>query len=373
MTDVREINQIEALGDYRAVWRSLLEETPHATFFYSLEWLEIYWRHFGAGQKLRVLVVSSGGQPIGILPLVVLAERTKIGRMRMLTYPLHDWGSFYGPLGPDPVRTLTAGLEYIRDSRRDWDAIELRWSGAASSDRQQAGGAMRAAGLQAYQTLWNRTAVVDLADGWEGYLASRSAKWLHNVDRLERRLSRQGELTHVRHRPRGAAVGDADPRWDLYDACEDLARRSWQGSSTTGTTLSHASIRPFLREVHAAAAECGAVDLNLLLLGGQPLAFVYNYCWHGSVYGLRAGYDATLSRDGPGNVLYLRILRDSCQRNDRFYDLGVGSLPAKRHLLSRTLPIFRFGHYPLSVPRAQVLRLRRWMQQRTASACCDEG
>jgi len=372
MTDVREINGLDELAQLRQPWQALLERTPWASFFLTLDWLEIYWRHFGQGQKLRVLVVSNDNEPTGILPLVVAPERTRIGRMRMLTYPLHDWGSFYGPIGPDPRETLAAGLQYLGATRRDWDAIELRWCGGAASDLGETGAAMRAAGLQACRTVWDRTAVVDLNEGWEAYLAQRPQKWRHNLRRLERRIAGRGQLDYVRYRPRGQSHGDADPRWDLYDTCEELARRSWQGSSTTGTTLCHDSVRAYLRETHQAGARLGAVDLNLLLLDGRPLAYLYGYHWQGTGYALRMGYDPEAADEGPGTLLFARLLQDSCRRGEYFYDLGAGSLRIKRYLMTRLAPIYRYGHYPLAVPRAQVLRLRRWFQQRQASGA-DSG
>jgi hypothetical protein len=363
MANVCEINDIDELWCYRPVWRSLLQHTAWASFFLSFEWLEIYWRHFCEGQKLRVLVVSSGGRPVGILPLVVLTERTKVGEMRVLTYPLHNWGSFYGPIGPAPLLTLTAGLEYIRGRSRDWDLVELRWAGYACSDQQQTGPAMRAAGFQSYRTVWDRVGVVDLAGTWEAYVASHSSKWRNNLQRWERKLRDCGEVLHLRYRPRGEEFGEGDPRWDLYDACEEVARNSWQGDSTTGTTLSHESVRPFLRDVHAGAARLGAVDLNLLLVDRRPFAFAYNYQWNGSVYGLRAGYNQELCRAGAGNILILRMIRDSFLRRDRFFDMGAGYLATKRPFITRTIPLLRYGHYPVSVPRTQVLRVKRWMQQ----------
>ncbi|OHB78327.1 MAG: hypothetical protein A2V98_20495 [Planctomycetes bacterium RBG_16_64_12] len=362
MTDVQEINEIGQLGDYRSAWQSLLAQTEGASFFRSLQWLEIYWRHFGAGQKLRTLVVSSQGRPIGILPLVVRSERTKIGRVRVLTYPLHDWGSFYGPIGADAEAILTAGLEHIRHSRRDWDIVEPRWVDDSSAEAGQTERAMRSAGFQASQTVWNRTAVIELRGTWDDYLASRQGKWRNNFRRWQRNLARQGKVTHVRYRPRGASHGDGDPRWDLYDVCEAIAARSWQGDSETGTTLSHASVRPFLRDVHAEAAKAGALDLNLLELDGEPLAFAYNYYHDGSVYGLRVGYDADQSRAGTGSLLYACAIEDSFERGDHTHDLGVGSFEAKRHFLTRIVPILRYSHYHPAAPKAQLLRLKRWAQ-----------
>jgi CelD/BcsL family acetyltransferase involved in cellulose biosynthesis len=372
VSDVREVNQIERLAEYRDAWRSLLGQTEGASLFQSLDWLEVYWGHFGGGQRLRVILVLSGGRLTGVLPLVVRRERTRVGPVRILTYPLHDWGSFYGPIGPDPAGTLAAGLEYVRSTPRDWDALELRWVDAEGCDRGVTERALRAAGLPCYKTIWDKTAVVDLAGTWESYLASRPSKWRNNLRRAERRLRDLGKLTLVHFRPLGESHGDGSPRWDLYDACEQLAGRSWQGASSSGTTLSHDSIRPFLRDAHEAAVRAGAVDLHLLLLDGRPLAFAYNYHCRGRVDGLRAGYDASLARDGAGTLLLSRAIEESFRQGDRVYDLGVGSLECKRYLATRVTPIYRYSHFPRSALRAQLLRLKRsWQAKCLAGSHVD--
>jgi len=364
MARVVEINRIDELVPFRQDWEGLLRETAGASFFQSLDWLEVYWRHFGAEQRLRVLVVLGADRPLGILPLVVRKESGRVGRLRVLTFPLHAWGSFYGPLGPDPELTLAAGLEHVRQTPRDWDIFELRWQGAPGTDPALARRAMRAAGFQAYPTVWDHAAIVEMNGAWESYWSARGGAWLRRFHHAERKLSEQGEVSHVRYRPLGRPHDDGSPRWDLYDACEEIARRSWQGGATDGTTLSHDAVRGFLRQSHEAAAAAGAVDLNLLLIDGAPVAFVYGYCHRGYVYGLRRGYDAQRCRAGAGNVLLAHTLRDGFARGDRIYDMGVGSLESKRHFQTRLLPILRFSHFAPPVARAQLLRVKRWWQTR---------
>lgn len=362
MPYVHEINQIDELPALRMEWTALLQQTPGGSLYHSYEWLEAYGRHFGEGMRFRVLVVGEPGHVEGILPLVVYPEWTRVGRLRVLSYPLHDWGSFYGPIGPDPAGTLLAGLTHIRCTRRNWDFIELRWCGAPGTDLRHTEAAMRSAGMQAYATMWDRTAIIDLRGDWATYFAGRNSALRNNFRRRQKRIARYGELRFERYRPRGEAFADADPRWDLYEACERLAGRSWQASARDGTTLSSESIRPFLREVHELAARLGAVDVNLLWLDNRLLAFAYNYHWQGYVSGLRVGFEPEYSHEGVGSLLWTMSIRDSFDRGDRIYDMGTGSLACKRHYRTDELPIFRFGHYPPSTPRAQVLRLRRWTQ-----------
>ena len=61
--------------------------------------------------------------------------------------------------------------------------------------------------------------------------AGRTENGRATSDHLGRRLARAGEVSFIRHRPASAADGDGDPRWDLYDACIELAGRSWQAGA----------------------------------------------------------------------------------------------------------------------------------------------
>lgn len=366
MATVVEVNQIEKLTEYRREWAALLMRTPGASFFQSLEWLEAYWRHFAGGQKLRVFLIFSQNGLEGIVPLTVRWEKTRVGGLRVLNFPLHDWGSFYGPIGPDPGRLLTETFEHILATPRDWDILELRWQGGDGTNPRIVECAMLAAGLQCYGTCWDHTAVVDFEGTWESYWASRKGAWLRRLRHAERKLNEQGRVAFVRYRPQGRPVDDGSPRWDLYDACEEIARHSWQNAATNGTTLSHELVQSFLRETHEAAAAAGAVDLNLLLLDNRPAAFIYGYHWQGCLYGLRRGQEDDRALDGAGNVLLIHVLQDSFARDDRYYDLGTGSLESKRHFQTRLLPVLRFSHYPALALRSQVLRLKRWWQSKTS-------
>ena len=46
MLHVQEINDIHELGGYRPSWNLLLPQTRAATFFQSLDWLEVFTRYY---------------------------------------------------------------------------------------------------------------------------------------------------------------------------------------------------------------------------------------------------------------------------------------------------------------------------------------
>lgn len=341
MLRLTEINEIRSLAPLRARWNELCRATVEASFFHSLEWLEAYWRHYGATQTLRVLSIADGDEPIGFVPLAVVRERSPFGMMRVLTYPFANWGSYYGPIGPRPAECLTVALRHVMQTPRRWDLLDLRFAPPADFDPAQSAESLHTAGIAAHTKPSDRTSLVDLPATYADYLAGRTSKWRMNVRRWERRLAECGTVRFERYRPEGSAAGDDDPRWDLYDRCEQIAQRSWQGSASDGTTITHDEVRPFLREAHEAACRAGTADLSLLYVDERPLAFLYAYRYHGRIDALRTGYDPTGPQAGVGNLLYMRVIEDSIARGDRLLDLGPNYFAAKKPFVTRTEDVLR--------------------------------
>jgi len=360
MTKVEEINSIEQLDDYRLLWNSLHADTRQPTFFQSLDWLQTYWRHFGEQQRLKLMVVSCLGETLGMLPLVVRHEKTRIGDLRVLTYPLHDWGSYFGPIAPNPTATLIGAMDYLAVNRRDWDMLDLRWVDQRGCDFGRTRNAMRRAGLSVRESVWKQVALVDLKDDFDAYLANRPAKFRQEIRRCRRRAEEQGEVRLIRHRPDPFTHGGGDPRWDLFDQCIALAEKSWQSSAQSGTTLCSPDARDYFRDAHELAARTGAVDMSVLQIGEAPVAYTYNYHCDGVVQGIRSGYDPQYRKLGVGGLILAEMIRDSYERGDRLIDLGFDYLDIKRHWLTRLGESFRYTHYPMSSPRGQILRIAHW-------------
>ena len=229
MVEVVEINDIEELSHYRMLWNSLFAATPNASFFLTFDWLETYWRHFGHDQKLRVLIVYAAGEPLGILPLCVRRETYRVSKVRVLTYPLDNWSTWYGPIGPNPAPTMMAAMQHIRRTPRDWDMIELRWVADEATQGGKTARAMRVAGMfsekQEYQSDVDRRFAGDA--GTNSWPANRSRCGASSAGRFATRSWTAGPNTSAIGRS-PASEGDGDPRWDLYDMCESVAQASWQ-------------------------------------------------------------------------------------------------------------------------------------------------
>jgi CelD/BcsL family acetyltransferase involved in cellulose biosynthesis len=346
---IAEINDIQRLNELCLLWKSLWQRTRGASFFQSFDWMEAYWRHFGRHQSLKVLVATLAGKPIGILPLVVRQNESAFGPIRVLSYPLDDWGTVYGPIGPNSAATLVASMRYLRESRRDWDVIDLRHVDTDRLDRGRTQNAMRVTGMNCLARPALTSSIVDLQPNWNEYWAGRSVDVRRRFHDAERRLSQFGSLEHVRFRPASAACGDVECRWDLYGEFERL-RRASNSPAIVGSA--------FLHDLHGPAVRAGSVDLNVLRLDGRPIAAAYGYHQNGRVDSV--GFAATPGfGEDARQVLIARILRDGACRGDNTYqftrEIDSPASPWQTSEVQTT----RLTHFAANAPRAQLLRLNR--------------
>jgi CelD/BcsL family acetyltransferase involved in cellulose biosynthesis len=368
MITVREINDPAELPDLRQTWDELHARTPEASFLHSWAWFAIYWKHFGAGKGLRVLVVEDGGRAIGIVPLLVRIAKWS-EPVRILTYPLdeNEWVNYSLSIGPDSLTVLTAALEHIRLTPRDWHILELSRVDV-ETDQGRTKTALENAGLSAICEVQFPRAVINLAETgtWEDYLATRGSKRRTELRSKEKRLARRGKVSFVRYRPLPADNGQADYRWDLYDACEAVAEASWQGNSQ-GNMLNKDKFREFYRDCHRAAVEQGAADLCVLYVDNQPVGFQYAYQSRGMVVGVKTAYDRAFAAEGAGNVLVARTVADSFERGDKVFGMGSSRQEYKRLWQTQTLARVNYVHFPPGALVAQVIRAKRAVERRLKS------
>ena len=366
MAHVVEINDLKELQSYRLLWKSLFADTPQASFFRTFEWFETFWKHYGAERHMKVLVVYAAGTPIGIVPLCVQRERYQIGNVRVLTYPLSDWGMWYGPIGAQQTATMHLALKHIRESKRDWDLIDLRWIPPCRRVRRGMARVFRWLGWNPQQRFYQQTSNIDLTGyTWESYFASRSKKWRHETRRHMRAIEKHGEVSFQRCRPLSSAEGDGEPHWEFFEQCLAISRKSWQAKSADGNTLCHKHVQPFLTDCHAVAARLGMVDMTLLSMDGTPVAYQYNYHYDGQLFGLRMGFDHNYSKLRAGSVLLSLSLEDSFQRGDRLIEMGIGDSQYKQRVRTSRKSSYRLTYYPTFAWRAQGVRLTQAIKRPT--------
>uniref|UniRef100_UPI0030DBC7D2 hypothetical protein n=1 Tax=uncultured Rubinisphaera sp. TaxID=1678686 RepID=UPI0030DBC7D2 len=223
MFQVIEVNTIQELETYRLSWQELWGRGRQRRFQMTFEWLEAYWQTAPADRELKVLIAALGGKVIGILPLVVKTVETRLGAVRVLTYPLDGGGNWYGPIGPNSAATLAAGLRYLSSNRNGWDLLDLTYTDRDRIDLGRSCTAFRNIGWKPVERIWKQVPSAELSGTWHEFLGRKRQDVLNKINLAEAACQRQGVVTFRHYRSANDFSSSESSLSDLMEHLEVLS------------------------------------------------------------------------------------------------------------------------------------------------------
>lgn len=356
MIHVNELHSAASLDELRLVWRSLWGQTPERSFFQTQDWLELYLRFYGENEQLRVLTVSHGDQPIGIVPLVVRTVASRVGQLRLLTFPTREWATCGGMVGPQTSLCWHAVMGHIRQTRRDWDVIDIRPVQPKSLVSQQIAQAMRGNEFQAHFRSERSISVVILDSDWSDYWSRRSPRLRELCRAAEATLGAEGRVRFQRWNWRTAT--DTEP---LASARlrQTVRALSPQAPRYQPNEVSTAHTADFLDALRERTVQSGLFDCCLLTLDERPLACAINLDVDGHLENVWFGSAHPYAIP----VLLKRMLLDSVTHDECMFRIetpAAGWIDGWRSVEFETQ---RIRHFAPLVPKAQVLRLKQCLKE----------
>lgn len=331
---VLEINDLATLSELQMVWRELLGKTPQPAFSQTLEWLTLYWQHFGEQERLRVFCLDEEGETAG---LTVLVERTVRG-LRELTLPCVG-GEALWHLGTNPAKQWQAVVKHLRAELSRKHVLDLR---GVPDPNGQINSALHAAEVKVQSQPWTSSTTVRWPQGFESLWAKVSPSIRSLVEFGEQKLAAIGPTNFVRFRPQ--ATDRTGPRFpdELYQDCLNIALNDESQLTRADSVMNAPERHLFLRDLLPWAWQHSAADLCLLLSGTRPIAFRFHTQIRGHLRTVWTGVDAEFRQLPLATLLLYRTLRDSGRRGDKELDLGPTHADVAHDWSGTRTPLRRF-------------------------------
>lgn len=265
------------------------------------EWCRSWWNCFGTGRRLHIVIARDGCDIVGIAPLMVehahmygLPVR-KLDLLHNDHTPRADW---------IVVRSAPHALEAlwraVLETRDEWDVLQLSRLPSESPTLAAVTTLATKEGCQTGTWRGDVSPYLTLSGTWEGYFASRPAKFRSNLRNRLSRLARVGE-------PHLEVVEREDK-----NACEDAMRleaSGWKVDTHTSISSS-ASVQQFYQLLAERAAAGGWLRLMFLVAGGRRIAASYGARLGDTLFFVKTGYDPEFAPCAPFKLLtYLAIQR----------------------------------------------------------------
>jgi len=287
-------------------WDQLWRSAPRPSPFLSHTWAWTWWRHFGRGSRLYLLLArTQGGELVGIAPLRIAHRRAwgmwPVRSLEFLGYRgsavCTDHLDFL--LRPDHAgRVLGALMAELARGGAAWDIAVL-------ADLAQESAVPGAEGGTAAETCFFRALPPHAVELW-AQLKREHPKLHSNLRYYRQRLERE----------RGLRVVAPVPPEELEPTLEALARLHALAHARKGESGNFG--RPEYRSFHQdlVRALTGGDELYLARLDcdGQAAAVLYGFVAGGTLYFYQSGFDPGLSTYGVGTLLLAVVMEDAIAR-----------------------------------------------------------
>ncbi|MGA2973267.1 MAG: GNAT family N-acetyltransferase [Candidatus Bathyarchaeia archaeon] len=315
MRELEDIGDVEALHEH---WNTLLASTDNAVFS-TWEWATCWWKHFGEGRRLRVLVAENGHRAIAIAPLMLSNYKYMgFGRLRKIEFlgsSQSDYNNFI--LSENQSECTRLFVKHI-EGLHDWDHLELR-------DILEDSTSARLLCDYSVTSPWrldNRVLAlapyIILPPTFEELLSRLRPGMRRNIGRVERRLRERYQIDLKTYK-------DFSSVQEAMDVMFELHQKRRRSISDTPSAFEAPRTRAFHSELATAFAAKGWLNLNFLTADGEAIAATYCFDYRGKTYAYQGGFDPRFSRYAVNTLLRLRNIEGSIQRGLREYDFLKGA------------------------------------------------
>ncbi|MHB9155701.1 MAG: GNAT family N-acetyltransferase [Endomicrobiales bacterium] len=302
MYTIEMIDSFEEFRKIEGVWNEALSRSGREAPFMTHEWFSCWWEAFGAGKKMRVLLVKEKGAVVALAPLMKT-------RLRVAGLPAAAVTFMHNTIAPragvivlkDDERIMNEMLDFLSSPGQGHHLLMLDSLEKASPANVMLRSAITSRSLPCRQIDDARSPYIPIAGSWDDYLKGRSKSFRYQLNRLERLFAKKGDCEIRTY----ATAGDAGKAMEELLA---VSRKTWKFRAGTAIASRPESTRFFTLLAHKGMAG-GWLSIWMLKCGGKPVAFQYVLDDKRKMTGLKMEFDEEYRAMVPGKFLAQRLIQ----------------------------------------------------------------
>jgi len=318
---IRELDNFEEMKDS---WDILLEKSRvNTNIFLTWEWLSTWWKHFGKGRKLLILLVEDEQKVLAVAPLMLSEYKLlligKTQEVEFIGAPDSDYHDFI--VIDKEAECLKLILAYLRSNIPHWNWIELKEvkETTGTMDAFQYLAPKLLGGLKIEERTCSICPYITLPNSFESLMNSLKTNIRHDLNRKMRKINRKYDVKLKKYGEAGFTV-DAGMRTFVL-----LHQKKWTSEGFPGAFGE--GKRGFLNfhlDIAQSFAAKGWLGLYLLMANNEPIAAEYTFKYNRRMHCYLKGFDPAYSEYSVGNLLTMFLLRECIIEGFNEYDMMRG-------------------------------------------------
>lgn len=310
--EIKIISDVKTLISIRDIWHEL-ENNSKIYPFNTFEWVINWWKYFGSGKKLWILLVVDDNGPIGIAPFMITFGEMglPVRRIKFIGSNNSDYLDFIVRYGCEDIfyQSLIKYLEVVIDQ---FTVLDLEHLPEDSGIYPYIMGS----GLYYDYDVQDICPYIQLPSTWDEYLGTLDGKFRRNIKYEIKRYFSKYNGSFM-------CVTDENAIDDSMDRLIELHQARWRKRHMPGAFYSK-RIRNFHKDVAFDFLERGILSLFELKDKDKIVSSLLSYHIGGKRYYYISGYDLDYSKLSVGAVTLGLSIKRSIEVGDEAYDFLRG-------------------------------------------------
>lgn len=315
MMKIREVTSTKEFNALKDKWTELLKKSSNDNIFLTHEWLNTWWKYFGEGKELKIILVEENDKLVGIAPLMLTKRLFFLRRLQFIGSPHSDYHDFILLSGRED-RILVAILDYLLGQPFKWDVLDLKGIPQYSETLK----IIDDCSYQTQKTIQDICPVLKLPKCWDDLLNQLGER--RNIKRYSQRLNKQYQVN--------------------YESCENkdlletymkmffaLHQRRWTKKGSKGV-FADPQIKKFAIDIAKLFYDKDWLQLRVLKVNGKPISIYYIFKYNNIFYYYLSGTDPNWSKYRVGTLLLADCIRSAIQKGCTEFDFTRGAEDYKK-------------------------------------------
>jgi len=313
---VRVIRDWAALQPLSDAWNSLLAESTNNHVFLTFQWLSAWWKTYGRGRELLVLLAEDAHRLLGIAPLYRHAATSHLGfRVRELCllgneYVGSDFLNFI--LHRDAEPRIMAAL-WQRLVAEDWDRVVLDFVDSEARSVSLLRDLARSRHVAFHSSHQWACPSMELPAEWDEFMRQPDTAFKKIVKSKQKKLLRRTGVEIV-------APRNVDEVARFIDRLIELHKERWELAGRRSGFFRE-QLCAFYHDAAAATYAKGWLRLTALSMNGSLEAMDIGFVYAGCFYSLQGACSRAGMKKKAGNALQCSLMESLVGKTGVFHFL----------------------------------------------------
>jgi CelD/BcsL family acetyltransferase involved in cellulose biosynthesis len=292
------VTEIGKFSDFLALqqeWTEILQ-LNNQTIFQTWEWLSTWWKHFGKGRRLLILLAKENGEIKGIAPLMY-SVYSKFGIRQGVIEFIGCQHSGYNDfiLTTNQEECIKIFLDYLNNISENWTYASLSDipENKKSADILRKLGKVRPAHQSFYALLPSSN--------------DKLLEWINRKDRKEIRRNLR-RLEEAGFKPNLVDYSDIGSTENGLKNLITLHQERWKIKGGFSGMFADPRFKNFIQEIVNCFSQKGWLGLYSYELSGKPVGSLCGFKFNSKFYAYIEGLDSKYLKYSIGNLLFVNTM-----------------------------------------------------------------